>query len=112
MNVSRAQLLLRLGLAFVFLYAAISSFVAPENWIGFIPGWVPFDPEFLLKMHAVFEILLASWLLWGAKIKWAAWLSALSLFAILVGTGLDEITFRDVGLMSSAVALAMLDIDD
>lgn len=108
MNTSRAHLLLRLGLAFGFLYAATSSLMAPENWIGFIPGWVP-APELALKAHAIFEIILALWLLWGKRIQWAAYLSALSMFAILITTGIDEVTFRDVGLMFAASALATLD---
>jgi hypothetical protein len=36
-NLKAASLLLRIGLAFVFIYAAIASLETPKEWLGFIP---------------------------------------------------------------------------
>ena len=32
--------LLRVGIAFSFLYAAAQSFLNPSNWVGFFPVWM------------------------------------------------------------------------
>ncbi len=102
-----AQLLLRLGLAFVFIYAALDGFVRPFDWVGFMPEFVPLERFFALKLFGAFDIILGVWLLVGWKIKISATLAAL-LFAGIVGVnGLDAITFRDVGLFFAALALML-----
>ena len=99
------QRLLQIGLAFVFLYAAVGGFLHPENWVGFSPNWLPLDKFLALKLFSVFEIILAVWLLSGWKLKYSSPISALALLGILVSAGLDEITFRDVGLLLAGLAL-------
>ena len=39
-NPKLAQALLRIGLAFVFLYAAISSLMHPDEWVGYLPSFL------------------------------------------------------------------------
>ena len=108
MNQRLPKLLLSLGLAFVFFYAGIASLLQPENWVGFVPTWLDFDKFAFLKMYSIFEITLAIWLLVGWELKIAAGLTIFVLLGILIVSGLDEITFRDGGLLTSALALYLL----
>ena len=104
-------LLLRLGLAFTFLYAAISGFLEPDAWIGFFPEWlrVLLPPNILLTTFGIFEIAIAFWLLSGRYIYWAAHIYALTMVGIVVfNLGALDITFRDIGLAFAALALAAL----
>ena len=59
-----ASFILRVGLAIVFLYAAVSSLLRPEDWIGYLPQFMRevASPHFLLGIFSVYEILLALWL--------------------------------------------------
>jgi uncharacterized membrane protein YphA (DoxX/SURF4 family) len=101
-------LLLRVGLASVFAYAAISSFVTPSDWVGFLPRFALHigSTEVLLKLFSSFEIMLALWLLSGKLVKYAALVSAVLLAGIVVlNPKLLPITFRDVGLAFAAAAL-------
>jgi len=110
-NARAAELLLRIGLAFVFIYAAISALVLPDAWIGFYPEFVRgiIPDQVLLYSHSFAEIILAFWLLSGWKTFWAAGLSAVWLFGIILGTlGIFLVTFRDVAIFFSALALALL----
>jgi uncharacterized membrane protein YphA (DoxX/SURF4 family) len=105
---SNVSLILRIALAFVFLYAAISSFLSPSDWIGYMPkfmrGIVPDDV--LLGGFSVFEIGLSVWLLSGLYAKYAALLSTAMLVGIVaLNPLLLPITFRDVGLFFAALAL-------
>lgn len=103
--------LLRIGLATMFLYAAIDSFIHPSDWVGFLPSFViaMFDAELLLKIFSVFEIALAAWLLSGVYTRYAALLAAAMLIGITVSNfSLLAISFRDIGLACGALALAAL----
>ena len=102
---------LRLGLAFVFMFAAVSAFLIPEAWIGYLPNFLGNDitKGYFLFVHDVFGSSLGLWLLSGWRTFWAAVVSALLLAGItLSNLGAFLIVFRDIGLFFAAVALAML----
>lgn len=110
-RLTAAQLSLRLGLAFVFAYAAIASFADPLTWAGYLPHFVLklIDPTLAIKATALVEIVLAAWLLIGKYTRYAALVSTLMLIGILASNlGELTITFRDVGLIAAALALACL----
>lgn len=110
-KIKLASLFLRVGLAFVFTYAAISSFFLPDAWFGFYPQFLMdnFPEQALLYSHAILEIVLAIWLLTGWKTFSAAILAAVWLLGIILGTfDLFLITFRDVAIFAGAAALAVL----
>lgn len=110
-----AMFFLRIGIAAVFLYAAIASLVEYSNWIGFIPLWFRnltsplISSETLLFGFAIYQIVLALWLLLGRKTAAAAVLSAVTLFGIMaVNLGAFDIVFRDIAVLFAALALALL----
>ena len=106
-----ASFFLRIGLAFVFIYVAISAFLDPQAWIGYIPDFVGSNVTkgYFLFAHDIFELWLGLWLLSGKKTFWSAIVSALLLAGIiLTNLGSMIIVFRDVGLFFAAVSLAVL----
>lgn len=110
-NIKLATYSLRFALAFVFFYAAYSSFVRPLDWIGYFPhfirGFIP--DQLLLQMFSLGEILLALWIISGWRVYLASLLSAAALLGITVANlAVLDVTFRDVGLAAAAVALALL----
>ena len=106
-----ASFFLRFGLAFVFIYVAVSALIMPEAWIGFLPSFLgsSVTKGYFLFAHDVFGIGLGLWLLSGKKTFYAAVVSSVFLAGILL-TNLNSflIVFRDVGLFFAAVALAVL----
>lgn len=106
------SLLLRVGLAFVFLYAGIASLQQPLAWEGYVPHFISSVLGITtgLRVIAIGEIVLGMWLLVGKFAKYAAALSAL-MFAGIILVNLNEllITFRDVGLLFAALALYFID---
>jgi len=102
-------LFLRLGLATMFLYAAISSFVSPRDWVGYLPSFMTdiIQAETLLKFFSVYELALAGLLLSGVYVRYVALLCAATLAGITAfNFGLLQISFRDIGLTFAALALA------
>ena len=110
-----SALLLRLGLATVLLYAAIASTLNPDDWVGYLPGFMRdiAPPETLLMGFSVYELALAAWLLSGVQVRYAALLCAATLGGIVASNfSLLAISFRDIGLMFAAVALAFIRQDE
>jgi len=103
------QLLLRAGLAVIFLYAAISSFANPQDWVGYLPPLLTdhVDSDTVLHIFSVYEVFLAVCLLLGLYIRYVAVLCAATLAGIVFSNfSLFQITFRDIALIFSALALA------
>jgi len=106
-----ASWILRIGLAFVFLYAAISGIQSPQEWVGYLPTFMTkfMAATTLLRFFEVYEFALALWLISGFYLRYAALLTALTLGGIVVtNPGQLIITFRDVGLACTALALAVM----
>ena len=102
---------LKLGLAFAFFYAAASSFANPTAWFGFFPEFIRNLPpgNLILNFFSVGEIFLGIWLTTSYKTFYAAVLSAVIIFGIVVfNLGAMDIIFRDVTIFFAAVALALL----
>src|SRR3989338_6944768 len=77
--------LLRSGLAIAFFYAGISSFLAPTNWIGFVPNFIGaiISKEIFLMIFSTYQILLGIGLLFDYKTFTLSILSSATLFLIL-----------------------------
>ena len=106
-----AAIFLRVGLAVVFLYAAIASLADPMAWIGFLPAFLTsvFPAHILLTIFSVVEILLSLWLSSGMKTFPAAVVSAVMLAGIIIANlALLDIVFRDIAIFFAALALAAL----
>ncbi len=106
-----SSLFLRIGLAFVFIYAAFSGFSDPQAWVGFIPSFVgnSITRGYFLFVSETINLILGLWLLSGKKTFYAAVFSSILLAGIiLTNLGALIITFRDVGLFFAALALATL----
>jgi len=100
--------LLRIGLAVVFIYAAVASLQHPLEWIGFLPTFIRnvLPGTSVIKVFAVYEAALAGWLLSGKYARFAGLLSAATLTGIVIANPTQLITtFRDIGLVFMALAL-------
>jgi len=105
--------LLRIGIAIVFFYAAIASFIMPLNWIGYFPtfirGHIP--DSMLLNLFSIFELTLGVWILSGWKTFYAGLASAATLLGIIVfNYFLFDIVFRDIAILFASLALAVNDM--
>jgi hypothetical protein len=106
-----AVFFLRVGLAGVFLYAAVAAAVQPDAWIGYLPGFLAASTygKAILQSWGLFEGALALWLLSGRRPYEAGIVSALAMAAIIVpNIALLDIVFRDVAILFAGLALSAL----
>lgn len=117
MNGIPTALPLRIGCAFVNLYAGFYLVTDPARYHKFVPNWLNAISESVasvdtyLRIQGVGEILIAMTLLCWFMPKWAVRLAAstlaLEMTLILLFIGVDSVTFRNVGLLGAALALVI-----
>ncbi|MEJ0053902.1 MAG: DoxX family membrane protein [bacterium] len=106
-----AHLILRLGVAFSFLYPPFAAIGDPFSWIGYFPQFVqalPVDTTLLLHAFGAAEVVIALWLISGWKVRYPAILAALMLLAIVAfNLNQFEVLFRDLSIAAAALAIAL-----
>ena len=112
-----AEWSLRIGFAAMYLYSGIDIWRYPSAWTWAIPDWFSqlvsnvMPIEAYLKIQAageiVFAIALLAWFLNARMVRYIALLAATEMAGILFlgKTGIDSITFRDLGLLGGLLAL-------
>lgn len=102
-------LILRLFLAINFIWIGVYIFQQPEAWGGYIQPWAknlsPIPIKELMLGTAIFDIGLGIWLLLGRMIWIAALIASIHLAVVLVTSGINAITVRDIGLLGATLFL-------
>jgi uncharacterized membrane protein YphA (DoxX/SURF4 family) len=110
-----ARLLLRIGLAVVFSYAALEAFTNPAAFLKYIPDFIVgfINTDIFLPIFGAAEVFLTIWLLTGYRIRYAA-IMAFFLMAAIVGFNPEyfNILFRNIAIGFAALALALLEEAD
>lgn len=105
-------LILRLGLGITFVLTSILILKDDDKWAHMVPDWfakyVPSVRTFMIGT-AWFDLLVGIWLLSGYFTGFAAIVAAIHLLGVLIATGHHTFheTYRDIGLLFMAVALAV-----
>ena len=111
---------LRLSLGAMYLYSGIDIVRHPSAWLWAVRGLpsflsqpiATFGTEKFLYYQGVTEILLGAllilWFVPKKVIKYIGLVSALEMAAIVLFVGIDAVTFRDIGLIGSGLALFLM----
>lgn len=103
--------ILRLGIAFSFIYSAVAAFFRPDDWIVYFPSILRayLSDGFLLSSLGLFQIVVAIWIVYGRRIFIPSVLSLLLLSLLIVSNlGTFDTTYRDITIASGALALCVL----
>lgn len=108
-----SHLILRLSLAFVFLWFGVDKFVHPDYWINaWVPLWflavldrINLEAVKFIYLNGIFEVVLGLGLVFNIFVKGFAFLAVLFLAAVMLSTGFNEVIVRDMGLIGIALAL-------
>src|SRR3989338_1336982 len=93
-----ADILLRAGVAFAFLYPPIDALFDPTSWFAYFPSYIRhLAPEpLLLHGFGALEVVLALWILSGKKIFYPCLAATLILVAIVISATADfQVVFRE-----------------
>jgi uncharacterized membrane protein YphA (DoxX/SURF4 family) len=102
--------ILRIGLAITFLWIGFLIFMEPEVWGGFIQPWVvellPVSVKVAMLGTALLDVAVGALLLLNLFTWLAVGVGALHLVIVLITSGFNSVTVRDVGLFAGSAALA------
>jgi uncharacterized membrane protein len=111
---SNPDIILTLGLAFVFGTFGIDKFLNPNDWLQWIPMWMEgllsFPRTTWLSIIGFSEIVMALMILVPIRQirQIGLVLMALHLLGILTQTGWNDVAVRDIGLLAAVIALLFL----
>lgn len=106
-------IILRLALAFVFLWFGFSQLSNAAAWIGFVPAWAThiMNAGVLVLANGAMEIILGTLLAFGILTRFVALILGVHLFVISTSLGLSAIGVRDIGLSLATLSLFFLPSD-
>jgi hypothetical protein len=104
------HVLLRLGVAFAFLYPPIAALSDPDSWYGYFPRFIqslPLSESVLLHGFGIIEIVIALWILSGKNILIPSTLATLMLLGIVAfNIPLMDVVFRDLSIAAMSASLS------
>ncbi len=111
-------LIMRLSLAFVFVYFGISEIFNPAYFSGYVPSFIAslpfFNSNLFIQTHGIILIFLSLSLIFKFYIKFTGILMMLMLTQIIGGllltSGFNEIAVRDIGLFGLALSIWLYEI--
>ena len=102
--------LLRIGLGIVFLWIGVMIFQDPVGWSTFIRPWaarlIPVPLVQAMQETAALDVIVGALLVSGLLVWAAAALGAFHLAVVLVTSGVNATTVRDIGLLGACLSLA------
>ena len=103
--------ILRVGMAITFLWIGILIFKEPEAWEGYLQPWavnlLPFSLKTAMLGTAILDILIGFFLLIDYLTWPAALIGSFHLIIVLIVSGINAITIRDIGLLAATLSLSV-----
>lgn len=106
--------IIRVSLGITFLWVGILIFRDPVYWSGFLDTWmidlivIPLS-TFMISV-AVLDVILGLLLLIDYHAWIAGFLAAVHMALVLITSGIDEVTVRDIGLLGAGLAVFWTDM--
>ena len=106
-NKSYAPIVVRGGIALVFLWMGIDIWVHTDYWVTLLPGYVSqfIEPQIMMLMTGVFDFVFGLLLLLGLFTRISALLMALHLIGVINTLGYNDIAVRDFGLLLATIGI-------
>lgn len=108
------SLILRLGLAALYLWFGLSQVTQPSDWISWVPVWterLPVSATAIVIANGAFETVFGLFLAVGFQTRFAAALLAFHLYFITYEIGYNAVGVRDFAIATATLAVAFLGAD-
>lgn len=108
---AKAYHILRVGLGITFAWIGVFILRSPETWGGYLQPWarnlLPFPLKTVMLSTGWFDVAIGALLLLGIWPRLVAFGAAAHLIIVLLTSGINDITVRDIGLLAAALALVV-----
>lgn len=111
-----APVILRLGLAAVYIWFGFSQLANPNMWTSMVPAWASgflgLGTMAIVYMNGIFEIIAGGLLAFGVGVRLISGLLFIHLLVIACDLGIGPIGVRDFGLSFATLALFLFGEDE
>jgi len=101
--------IVRVGTAITFVWIGILILQDPVGWSGYILPWmlnfIPVPAATFMLSIAAFDILVGYLLLINKFTWYASAAAVVHLLTVLIASGINAITVRDIGLLAASLAI-------
>lgn len=107
-------MLLRYGVAILFLWFGLNQLFSASAWLAWLPAWVeslPIEPLTFIYMNGLLETVLGVCLAAGLFTRFSALVLSLHLFGIAFSLGYNDIAVRDFSLALATLSVAFHGMD-
>lgn len=108
-NHKLSNLIIRIGIGFIFFYFGIDKFFHTSAWMNWIPPklvfLLPFSGQVFIYILGVLEIVLGLFIFIGFLTRISSFIASLMLLAIIISVGFNEVSARDITILASTVSL-------
>lgn len=114
MEKNLSRIILRFSLGLVFLYFGINQVINPDNWVGYIPGFlngVIITANNLVMINGLMEIILGIFMILGLYLRFSSLALGIHLLFISFSLGFTPIGVRDFGLAMVTLVVFLDGID-
>ena len=106
-----APVVLRIGLAAMYLWFGFSEVLNPDLWTTWVPTWASsltgLTPHTIVYINGGFEIAMGAFLAFGLAVRWVALILAAHMALIVYEIGFDAIGVRDAAIAAATLALGL-----
>src|SRR3989344_2442978 len=110
-----APVVVRIGLALVFLWFSSQQLLHTDQWIRLIPEWATslsgLSAAALVKFNGIFELIFGTALLLGFFTRIVSGFLALHMLHIMFTVGYGGIGVRDFGLAMATISVFLHGVD-
>lgn len=107
-----AHYILRIGLAITFIWIGVFIYRDPVSWGSFLKPWaaslLPISLKTAMFGTAALDIAIGLTLLAGYFVWLAGGIAALHILVVIITTGINAITVRDIGLLAATIVLSLI----
>ncbi len=111
-----APVVLRLGLAAVYVWFGFSQLSNPNMWTSLVPAWASgllgMSTLTIVHLNGVFEIIAGGMLAFGFYVRLVSGLLFIHLLIIATHLGIGPVGVRDFGLSFATLALFLFGEDE
>jgi uncharacterized membrane protein YphA (DoxX/SURF4 family) len=111
-----APVVLRLGLAGVYIWFGFSQLANPTMWTSLVPAWASgflgLGTMTIIYMNGIFEVIAGGLLAFGVGVRPVSGLLFVHLLVITSHLGVGPIGVRDFGLSFATLALFLFGEDE
>lgn len=105
------RMVLRFGLGTPIMWFGLDKWIHEDAWYGWFPANIlpnlPFDIDIVVALVGACEFALGVLLIANIGVRYVAAIAAVSLVAVSLFVGANEVTVRDGALLAIAIALTI-----